>query len=648
MRQVRNLILGTAGHIDHGKTALVQALTGTNTDRLKEERERGITIELGFTELRLPGVRFGVVDVPGHEAFVRAMLAGAAGTDVVMLVVAADEAVMPQTREHLAIVDALGIGALVVALTKSDAVDQEWLELALSDVDDLLADTRYAAAERVPTSSITGAGLDELRDALARAVDQVDTAVRDDLARLPVDRVFSVAGAGTVVTGTVWGGTISRGDTVRLLPADRRARVRGLEVHGTGAEAAATGERAAVALVGEGADRASIVRGSTLVSDSAWRSTWMLTAKVTVFRESSWMLEHNQRVRVHLGTAEALARVALLGQGRPDPVLPGESAWLQIRLEEPMVARARDRLVVRSYSPVTSIAGGVVAEPFPAKRRDLTDDDRQRLEVIAKGDPASAVRSALAVAGWHGIPVSEMPLVTGLTPRSLQPALAEGVVVGTMAFSADVVKQASEMVSECVAEGHRTEPLRPVVPLAAVRTALPGWTPPALVQAAIDHPCELGRLEQAEGGIRLPGHRPRPTRDQEVALSDLRAHFRATGLAVQDADQLPAKVAARDDRWALLKHLESEGFLTALADGRYVPADALGRAVAELRRTLGGRSGLGPADFRDVLGISRRHLIPILNHFDGIGVTIREGDGRTVFGDHRDPAPCGGPHFSPT
>ena len=318
-----SVILGTAGHIDHGKTALVRALTGTDTDRLKEEKARGITIELGFAELAVDGrPHFGVVDVPGHEAFVRAMVAGAAGMDVVLLVVAADEGVMPQTREHLAIVELLGVPELVVALTKADAVDEEWMELVDSDVEDALSTTPYAGAPRIPTSAMAGTGLDSLLDALTLAAERAGSSGHEDLARLPLDRVFTIQGTGTVVTGTLWTGELTVGDRVRVLPDDLNARVRSLQVHGRKTDRASTGDRTAVALTGQGADRDIVSRGATLVTAPEWKATWMLTARVRMLADSGWSLVHNQRVHVHHGTAEVLARCVVLC---PEALAPGDS-----------------------------------------------------------------------------------------------------------------------------------------------------------------------------------------------------------------------------------------------------------------------------------------------------------------------------------
>jgi selenocysteine-specific elongation factor len=334
---MRRLILGTAGHIDHGKTALVKALTGVDTDRLKEEKERGITVDLGFAEL-IPreGVRFGVVDVPGHEGFIRNMLAGATGIDVALLVVAADEGVMPQTREHLSIMRLLAVPQLVVAVSKADLVEGEWLDLVMEEIRDLLDDSPYASASLVPVSSVTGQGLEKLSDLLGALGLEAGDRGAGDVARLPLDRVFTVRGAGTVVTGTLWTGALRVAGRVHILPGDREARIRSLQVHGHSVEEAKAGERVAVGLTGSRISHLDLSRGQTLVEEEGWTTSHMLTCRLSVLPGTGWEIEQGQRVRVHLGTAEIMARVALLEADRLDG---GEEGWAQLRLEQPLLGQ---------------------------------------------------------------------------------------------------------------------------------------------------------------------------------------------------------------------------------------------------------------------------------------------------------------------
>jgi selenocysteine-specific elongation factor len=628
-----SLILGTAGHIDHGKTALVRALTGTDTDRLKEEKARGITIELGFAELAVEGgPRFGVVDVPGHEAFVRAMVAGAAGMDVVMLVIAADEGVMPQTREHLAIVELLGVPELVVALTKCDAVDDEWLELVDSDVEDVIGRTRYAGAPRIPTSAVEGSGLEALTAALIGAAGRAQRSMEDDLARLPLDRVFTIQGTGTVVTGTVWSGAFEVGGKVRVLPDDLAARIRGIQVHGRSADAAVSGDRAAVALTGDGSDRDIVSRGATLVTSPEWRSTWMLTTRVTMLPDTAWTLAHNQRVHVHHGTAEVLARVALLEEA---PLEAGQTGWVQLRLEEPLLARARDRLVLRAYSPVTTIAGGMVSEPVPPKRNRIDEAERAEMTRLLDGTPLEAARAALEVAGWSGVRRGALPILAAMTPPAAESAIEAlasegGLTTAGHLFGLSVSNRARTLARSAVESAQSSEALRPAVPLAEVRAALPSWAHPEVADAAIEALIGSGELEAVDGGVRTPGFEPSMTPDQADASVALMAAITREGLAAPLVEELPEALRARSDLKALIRDLEHRGEIRSVADGLYVGARELDEAAARITAELGGRSGLGPSEFREVLEVTRKHLIPILTYFDGLGITLRSPDGREV------------------
>ncbi len=635
---MRRLILGTAGHIDHGKTELVRALTDVDTDRLKEEKERGITIDLGFAEFAPGGetdVRFGVVDVPGHEGFVKNMLAGATGMDVVVLVVAADEGVMPQTREHLAIVRLLGVERLVVAVTKADLVEEAWLELVRDEVRELLAPGPYDAAPVVVTSARSGRGLEELTEALLREGGAAAPSDPGDLARLPVDRVFTIRGTGTVVTGTLWSGRLAAEGRVRLLPGELEARIRGLQVHGRDVAEAGPGERVAVALSGSGVDREAIQRGQTLVTDPGWSATTMLTAHLSVLPETGWAVEDGQRVRVHLGTSEVMARVVLLGG---EPVLgPGGEGWVQLRLETPLVARARDRFVLRSYSPVTTIAGGRVAEPLPSKRTRLVEGDAGNLDALLHGSPEEAVGAALRIRRWEGAEPERLPVLVGRPPAAVERALeslrdAEVPTAGGRVFGAESVARARDALLEAVESFHEREPLSPGMPLERLRQALPGEAAGHLADPVLARLEEAGRLRIEEGVAALADFRPSLSPEQEEARARLRDLYREAGLAPPAVRELPEALRTRPDLPELLRLMEAAGEIRALDEDLFVVPEALERAAREVEERLAGRSGLGPADFREVLSLTRKHLLPVLHHLDGRGVTVRRDDLRDVPG----------------
>lgn len=628
-----SLILGTAGHIDHGKTALIRALTGVDTDRLQEEKERGITIELGFAELPVdPELCFGVVDVPGHEAFVRAMVAGAAGMDVVLLVIAADEGVMPQTREHLAIVELLGVPELIVAITKVDMVDEEWLELVNADIQELLEGTRYESAARLPTSAAEGTGLGPLIDALKKSAGRVCSRDGDDLVRLPLDRVFAIQGTGTVVTGTLWSGTLRDGDRVRILPLELNAKVRGLQVHERPVEEAVAGDRTAVAITGEGADRTQVVRGTTLVKDEGWSLSWMITALIELLNDQDWSICRNQRVHVHHGTSEVLARCSLL---EVDKLSPGESGWVQLRLEKPLAVRARDRFVLRAYSPVNTIGGGVVVEPTAPKRNKIDQRTSQALFAVLKGDPLSAISGHLNLRGWEGADIGALPVQTGFRPGVIESALGEidqALLVRTsrQLFAHSVREHAEELIRASVQNGHTNDPLRASVPLASIRAALPKSAPSDLADAVVAGLLEEGVLESSNGGVRDPSHHPKLSPEQEEVSARLEELFSSEGLAAPSVEELPPDLRARPDIWSLIQRLEGVGALRQIAHGIYVESEELKSAEKRIAKMLSGQSNLGPADFKEALPVTRKRLIPLLNYFDGTGTTVRHEKGRDV------------------
>ena len=621
------LILGTAGHIDHGKTSLVEALTGVDTDRLAEEKRRGITIELGFARYApAGGYSFGIVDVPGHEGFVRTMVAGATGMDIVLLVVAADEGVMPQTREHLAIVELLGVEGLLVAITKTDLVDPEWLELVTEEVEETLTDTDYRNAEIIPTSVRRGAGLEELSDALVRSAARARERSAADLARLNVDRIFAMEGAGTVVTGTLWSGRVSRGSTVRILPRGGEARVRAVQVHGAQVENAVAGERTALALTGAAVRRGLVGRGDVLVTDPSWSPSLMLTVELRALADSGWRLEHGQRVRVHLGTVEVMCRVALFGM---DEVEPGASAPAQLRLEAPMVARCGDRFVVRSYSPIATIAGGVVLEPVPPKRKRLSEQERGALDGLARRGKRG-LRGAVVLAGWEGLEEGMLGVRAGWAGEPPD-TVGEGLWrLNTVLFDAGIVTAGEAKILGAVRRHHDLHSLAAGAPLAALRAALPSHAHPRLADGIAARLERRGRLIVDGKVARLPGFRAALSPDEEEVSNRILQYLEDAGLQGPATDEVEALLSDHPRTGAVLAFLASEGRILLLGDAYWVTAAAVHQAATRVVEELGGEEGLGPADFRRVLPITRKHLIPVLAYLDAQGVTQRLDSGRRV------------------
>ncbi|MFL5577098.1 MAG: selenocysteine-specific translation elongation factor [Gemmatimonadaceae bacterium] len=615
------MILGTAGHIDHGKTSLILALTGVNTDRLPEEKKRGITIELGFAPLQLEGVgTVGVVDVPGHEAFVRTMLAGATGIDLALLVVAADEGVMPQTREHVAILDLLGVRGGVIALTKRDLVEDEWAELVAEDLRSLVAGTPLADAPVVPTSVVSGAGLDALRTALADAARAVPERDAADLFRMPVDRAFTVRGTGTVVTGTVWSGTLARDASVRILPAGRSARVRGVQSHGAALDAASPGRRAAVALAGVELDE--VARGAVLVADPSWEPTRVLRADVALLDGALQPLRPRTRVRFHLGTLDVGARVVTAGGA----LEPGERKAARVVLDEPVVARAGDRFVLRSASPVATIGGGVVSDPHPPYRRARPWS--------RPGLPAEErLPLLLAEAAGHGVERGGLAVRLGIPPafasRLVASAVEEGrgVLLGGRLFDSAALGALRDRLVALVERHHEQAPLEPGAPLQSVRAQL--GAAPELVEEAVRQAVQGGAVELEGGAIRRRGWTPRLTAGQEAARAALVEALRAAGREPPSVGELGELGPAVP---ALLRLLERDGVVVQVEPERFYAAAAVGELVAALRAGTAEDREYSPAELRDLLGISRKYLIPFLEYCDRVGVTARRGAGRVVPG----------------
>ncbi|HSR13291.1 MAG TPA: selenocysteine-specific translation elongation factor, partial [Thermodesulfobacteriota bacterium] len=475
---MKRVVLGTAGHIDHGKTSLIKALTGVDTDRLKEEKERGITIELGFTFLSLPsGQRVSVVDVPGHEKFVHHMVAGATGLDIVALIIAADEGVMPQTREHLDICKLLRVKKGLVALTKTDMVEKDWLDLVREEVREFVKGTFLEGAAIIPVSSVTGEGIPALVAEIDRLAREVEERPGEGLFRLPIDRVFTMKGFGTVITGTIIAGKVSVGDALEVLPRELEAKVRGIQAHGESVESATSGLRAGINL--QGLEKAVIDRGNVLAAAHTLKATSVLDASLHLLATASKPLKNRTRVRFHVGTAEALGRAVLLDR---EELAPGEPAYVQLRLEEPVVALPGDRFVLRSYSPVFTIGGGEVLDSFPTRHKRLSDELKKEMEVLEKGSPEDIVALRILKAGAEGLSRADLLMRSNLLPSRLGAVLDSLVSKGAvLRFNGEKLRYLHPQVMadlkrfslEYLKEFHRKNPLQSGAPKEELKSKLP-------------------------------------------------------------------------------------------------------------------------------------------------------------------------------
>jgi len=627
-----SLVLGTAGHIDHGKSSLVKALTGTDPDRLPEEKERGVTIELGFARLELPSGRsMGVVDVPGHERFVRQMVAGATGIDVVMLVVAADDGVMPQTREHLAIIDLLGIPKGVVALTKSDLVDAEWLELVREDIAKLLIGTSIEGAPIVAVSSRTGAGVEELRSTLDEVAEEAESRHADMMMRLPVDRVFTVAGAGTVVTGTLWSGVATPGDQIELYPSGKTGRIRTVQVHSATVEKAVAGNRVALNLVG--LEKDEISRGDIVAAPDALTVTDRFDALFTYLAGNELPFESGTRVHVHHGTRVVLGRVLLMEVER---LVPSESGFAQIRLEEPLAPRYGDRFIVRSYSPVFTIGGGAVLDALPPRRTRLRTHEHELLEALLAHDLSSA---AVGLLESRGIPMTSAQVAATLGVQKSQVAdqlnqskLERLKVAGELYFvSAEAYEGSLAAIERELLAFHEANPKATGVAALALRDKIDRRLVPKVFDALLAVAVERGFAAADSGQIRHPKAAVSALAEEEKAVAALGPLLESQGLAPQTVPELAAAVGVDVGvaRKALVK-LVASGSIVRLGGDLHFSAPAVAEAREKIVGYLREHGEIAPKDARDITGSSRKFIVPLLEYFDAQGVTKREGDSRRL------------------
>jgi selenocysteine-specific elongation factor len=610
------MILGTAGHIDHGKTSLVRALTGVDTDRLPEEKRRGITIDLGFAPLQLDGVgTLGVVDVPGHEAFVRTMVAGATGIDLALLVVAADEGVMPQTREHLAILRLLGVRAGVVALTKADLVDDEWLALVHDDVRAAVADGPLADAPILAVSSVSGQGIEELRLALAAAASRVPGRATADLFRMPVDRAFTIRGTGTVVTGTVWSGTLRRDATLRLFPSGDTVRVRGLQAHGHAVERIHAGERAAIALAGIELSR--VGRGAVLVAGDAWRPSTVLRADVALLDDVERPVGPRYQLRLHLGTSEVGARLVATGGA----LAPGEHRPARIVVDEPVVARTGDRFVLRGGSPLGTVGGGVVTDPLAPHRARAWS---------ARADSvADALDHFLRESGLSGLDIAELPVRLGVGASELASLLTSSDAwrVEGRLFAPSTKELVVERIRSTLAEYHAAHPLEPGAPRQWLRTRV--RVADAVVDTVLEELVSAGQLVLEGGDVRLADFTARLSDRQRALAADLVARLSAAGAEPPTVEELAGALGAPAPEVAsVTRLLARQGELVAVEANRYFMRSTVTQLVTQVLEGMSVEGEYGPAELREFVGLSRKFLIPFLEFCDREGYTIRNDLGR--------------------
>ncbi len=625
MTETKHITIGVAGHVDHGKTALVRALTGTETDRLPEEQARGMSIALGFAHLSLPGGEVDLIDVPGHEKFIRTMISGATGIDAALLVIAANERVKPQTVEHVALMGLLGVKRGLVAVTKSDlAPSDEERERVTAAVRDFLGETFLHDAPILFTSSVTGEGLENVREALQELLTTAAPPVEHSYFTLPIDRTFTMTGHGTIATGTLRRGTIRLGQTMEIWPGGGRAEVRGLQVHGQSVEVAAPGWRTAVNL--RGVKKDDLGRGDMLATPGVLRPTRLMDAELTLLPTVDKPLKRGQTVFLYYGTAEVLARVYPLGR---DAILPGDTVLTQFRLTEDAAVPAREPFIVRTYSPVETVGGGVIFDPYPQRHTRMDEDVLGRVQMLAYGTDAEKLAAKVSEAGPEGRDLRQLSLDLGLTSDSplndLLVSCGPGLALHRTVFDA-LQTQARALVRAF----HAAYSTRRGMPLEDLRRGLPKTLKPPAFHRLLETLAQAGQVESRAGLAWEPGYSPEAALspiEREIAR-EIEGHFRSGGLKPPGLEE----VLKKDRRRKMLYHflVESGALVTATerTSNRTIVfhREAVEAAERFLQGFLDGAEGKSVSELNVLLGTTRKFSIPLLEYLDSLGVTRRDGD----------------------
>lgn len=634
---MKHIIIGTAGHIDHGKTTLIKALTGRETDTLAEEKKRGISINLGFTYFDLPsGRRAGIVDVPGHEKFIKNMLAGVGGIDIVLLVIAADEGIMPQTKEHLNILQLLDIKKGIVVITKKDMVDDEWYSMVLEDVKEEVSHTFLKDCPIVGVSSVTGEGLKELTALIDKETEEVPARDTTEDFRLPVDRVFSISGFGTVVTGTLISGTIREGDSCEAYPGGLKTKVRGLQVHDNPVDMAECGQRVAMNLANVKTDQ--IKRGDVISKPGSLQPSMMIDCRLSFLKDAPRPLKNRDRVRVYHGTSEILGRVVLLDR---DEVNPGEDALIQVRLEEEMAARRGDKYVIRSYSPMITIGGGTILNPAPSKHKLHDAKAIEELLVMEKGDPEFIIEQVIKKCSRSFLGKSQVELLSGKgipDIEGLLNALVEEKRIiglpgsdGLVYIHTGELRAIKEEIESILSDFHRANPLKQGIKKEEIKSRVFG----DIKQRIFDEILKLLNEDTIEIGTSLiweKGFTIKLDQNQGRIMDQIYGSYESAGYQPPSPEQV-ASSFGREEKTALMvfEALVDSGRLVKINEEIYLPEGKLREACAKVVEYIKEHDQITAGDFRDLIGASRKYAVPILEYFDYIKLTRRIEDKRVLF-----------------
>lgn len=632
---MKHVIVGTAGHIDHGKTALIKAITGTDTDRLKEEQQRGITIDIGFAFLTLPkGTELGIIDVPGHEKFVKNMLAGIGGIDLAILVIAADEGVMPQTEEHLSICNLLQIQQGLVALTKIDLVDEEWRGMVTEDIREALTGTFLQDAPIVPVSSKTGEGLDHLLAELEKVTGQVQARSSDGIFRLPIDRVFTIKGFGTVATGTLISGTIKPEDVVEILPEQNTTRVRHVHVHDTPVSTAYAGQRTALNL--HGTEKSALKRGDVLSEPDLLKPTYMLDAHLSLLSNAVKPLKNRSRVRFHHGTSEILARIVLFDR---EKLTPGENTYVQIRLEAPTVAMARDRYIIRSYSPVVTIGGGEILYVYPKKHkhssqilhpmRTLKEGTLEEvLEVYVEQSRFQPI-TPRSISGM--LAVSHKNIVESLRRLIQNNHIINTTDQGIAVIHATHYQYLRDMLLHTLDQFHDQFPLKSGMAKEELRKKLPPDLSLQVFQQILDEQAANRQIYVEQNIVRKSTHHPRLSSTQSAIKHQFEKVYLSNRFQPPNRkDALKASAASEKESEAIFRLLIDEGILIRIDHEVYYHKEAIEEITQRIIEFFKQHHEIAVGDVKNLFQVSRKYAVPILAYLDAAGITIRKGDVRVL------------------
>jgi selenocysteine-specific elongation factor len=633
---MKYIILGTAGHIDHGKSTLVKALTGTDPDRLKEEKERGITLDLGFASLDLPGGnRLGIVDVPGHEGLIKNMLAGVGGIDIVMLVIAADEGIMPQTREHLAICDLLRVKKGLIVLTKMDVVEKDWLGLVQDEVREFVKGSFLEKSPLVPLSSKTGENLPTLIQELAKLASEVTPKSSNGILRLPIDRVFTMKGFGTVITGTLLSGTISTEQEVEILPKGIKTKVRGIQSHNQSTQRSVAGQRTAVNL--QGIEKDQLSRGDIIVNAGFFAPTKALDAKLELLAQAPRGLKTGSRIRFYNTTQEATGRITILGANE---LAPGEEAFVQLRFEQPVIVQHGDRYILRFYSPMETLGGGMVLDPHPRRHKQATmQESLKNLGALEKGTLEEKLALFISGKGLGGAEESELIGTMAADKQDISSALsslsqkknvlrADNLYVH-LAQLAALEKKVQDLINRF----HKDNPLKPGLDKEELKGMLKMRLSAKVLNMGIEGLLKKKQLEADGQKLKVPGFKAARGAVNDEVKNRIVLAIKKGGTQPPIREELPALFSISDkDAKDLLKLLADEGRTVRINDSLHLDKDIVEAIRAELRKYLEKKKEITMAEFRDLAKTSRKFAVPLMEYFDSQKLTQRVGDKRMLRG----------------